>query len=99
MDECFLFMTCLALGLKQRDLANCYSICQSTVSRIITSWANILYCLLGSASIWMSPGSVRAHLPLEFKDYADITVLVDFTELRCHSPFSYQRYSLPPPSR
>ncbi|CAB1322744.1 unnamed protein product [Coregonus sp. 'balchen'] len=93
MDECFLFMTRLALGLKQRDLANRFSVCQSTVSCIITSWANFLTCLLGSASIWMSPESFSAHLPTEFKDYADTKVLVDFTELRCRSPYSYQRYS------
>ena len=35
MDELFLFLMYLAAGLKERDLANRFSIHQSTVSRIV----------------------------------------------------------------
>uniref|UniRef100_A0A4W5KWQ8 DDE Tnp4 domain-containing protein n=1 Tax=Hucho hucho TaxID=62062 RepID=A0A4W5KWQ8_9TELE len=85
IDE-FLFMTHLSLGLKQKDLAHRFSIHQSTVSRIIISWANFLYCLLGSARIWIPKKTIKAHLPPEFKDYPDTQVVIDCTELRCQTP-------------
>uniref|UniRef100_A0AAZ3P7Q3 DDE Tnp4 domain-containing protein n=2 Tax=Oncorhynchus tshawytscha TaxID=74940 RepID=A0AAZ3P7Q3_ONCTS len=81
-------MTHLSLGLKQKDLAHWFSIHQSTVSRIIISWANFLYCLLGSARIWIPRETVKAHLPPEFKDYPDTQIVIDCTELRCQTPSS-----------
>ncbi|XP_042168031.1 uncharacterized protein LOC112231812 isoform X2 [Oncorhynchus tshawytscha] len=65
IDEFFLFMTHLSLGLKQKDLAHRFSIHQSTVSRIIISWANFLYCLRGSARIWIPKKTIKAHLPVQ----------------------------------
>ncbi|KAG7477355.1 hypothetical protein MATL_G00068700 [Megalops atlanticus] len=47
IDEFFLFMMHLALGLKQKDLAHRFHVHQTTVSCIITTWANFLYFLLG----------------------------------------------------
>lgn len=75
----FMFLNYLALGSKQRDLADRYGVHQSTVSRIITTWSNFLYTVLGSVRIW---------IPAEFKDYADTTVILDCTELRCQCPSS-----------
>uniref|UniRef100_A0A9J8C0T4 Uncharacterized protein n=1 Tax=Cyprinus carpio carpio TaxID=630221 RepID=A0A9J8C0T4_CYPCA len=88
IDEFFLFMVHLSVGLKQRDLAHRFNIHQSTVSRIITTWANFLYTVLGSVRIWMSEEEVKAHLPNEFQDYPDTQVLIDCTELRCQTPSS-----------
>ncbi len=62
----FLFMVHLSVGLTQRDLAHRFDIHQSTVSRIITTWANVLYSVLGSVCIWMSEEAVKAHMPKEF---------------------------------
>ncbi|KAI4885526.1 hypothetical protein NFI96_020104 [Prochilodus magdalenae] len=39
---------------------------RTTVSRIIITWANFLYTLLGSVCIWMPPEVIKAHLPKEF---------------------------------
>ncbi|XP_065108576.1 uncharacterized protein [Paramisgurnus dabryanus] len=88
IDEFFLFMVHLSLGLTQRDLAQRFNIHQSTVSRIITTWANFLYSLLGSVRIWMSEEMVKAHMPKEFQDYPDTQVIIDCTELRCQTPSS-----------
>uniref|UniRef100_A0A4W5Q820 DDE Tnp4 domain-containing protein n=1 Tax=Hucho hucho TaxID=62062 RepID=A0A4W5Q820_9TELE len=88
IDEFFLFMTHLSLGLKQKDLAHRFSIHQSTVSRIIISWANFLYCLLGSARIWIPKETIKVHLPPEFKDYPDTQVVIDCTKLCCQTPSS-----------
>ncbi|XP_052454900.1 uncharacterized protein LOC128015255 [Carassius gibelio] len=88
IDEFFLFMVHLSVGLKQQDLAHRFNIHQSTVSRIITTWANFLYTILGSVRIWMSEEEVKAHLPNEFQDYPDTQVVIDCTELRCQTPSS-----------
>lgn len=88
IDELFLFLNYLALGSKQRDLADRYSVHQTTVSRIITSWSNFLYTVLGSIRIWMPEEQIREFLPADFKDYPDTTVILDCTELRCQCPSS-----------
>ncbi len=88
IDEMFMFLNYLALGSKQHELANRYGVHQSTVSRIITTWSNYLYTVLGSVRICIPEEKIREHLPAEFKDYADTTVILDCTELRCQSPSS-----------
>ncbi|XP_029132153.2 uncharacterized protein ftr97 isoform X1 [Labrus bergylta] len=88
IDEMFMFLNYLALGLKQCDLADRYGVHQSTVSRIITTWSNFLYTVLGSVRIWIPEEKIRENLPTEFKDYADTTVILDCTELRCQCPTS-----------
>ncbi|XP_039882787.1 uncharacterized protein LOC120730440 [Simochromis diagramma] len=42
IDEFFLFLVFLSVGLKERDLAHRFNIHQSTVSRIIATWTNFL---------------------------------------------------------
>lgn len=88
LDEFFLFMTRLVQGLELMDLAVCFKVEISTASHIIGSWANFLYCFLGSVSIWMPKEIVRAHLPEEFKCYPDTQVVVDIMEFRCRTPSS-----------
>lgn len=86
VDELFLFLNYLTLALKQRDLADRFGIHQSTVSRIVLSWSNFLFSVLGSQSIRMSPEKIKEYLPPEFKDYADTVVILDCTELTCQTP-------------
>ncbi|ROK54662.1 hypothetical protein DPX16_21301 [Anabarilius grahami] len=89
IDELFLFLTYLSTGCTQRELGHRFNIHRATVSRIIVTWANILYSLLGSVCIWMSPADVKANLPSDFDgSYSDTQVLVDCTELRCQTPSS-----------
>ncbi|XP_016323995.1 uncharacterized protein LOC107674526 [Sinocyclocheilus anshuiensis] len=88
IDEFFLFMVHLSVGLTERDLAHRFNIHQSSVNRIITSWANFLYAILGSVRIWMSEETVKAHIPKEFQDYPDTHVVIDCIELRCQAPSS-----------
>ncbi|KAG5261263.1 hypothetical protein AALO_G00301880 [Alosa alosa] len=88
IDECFMFLNYLALGSKQRDLADRYNVHQSTVSRIIASWSNFLYTVLGSVRIWIPQEQIGEYLPEDFKDYPDTTVILDCTELKCQCPSS-----------
>ncbi|KAI4903067.1 hypothetical protein NFI96_026326, partial [Prochilodus magdalenae] len=88
IDEMFLILIYLSVGLKQRDLGHRFFIHRTTVSRIIITWANFLYTLLGSVCIWMPPEVIKAHLPKEFSRYPDTQVVIDCTELRCQTPSS-----------
>ncbi|XP_048101279.1 uncharacterized protein LOC125295790 [Alosa alosa] len=47
IDEFFLFLVHLSVGLKERDLGHRFGIHSSTVSRVVSSWTNYLYTLLG----------------------------------------------------
>uniref|UniRef100_A0A669EC69 THAP-type domain-containing protein n=1 Tax=Oreochromis niloticus TaxID=8128 RepID=A0A669EC69_ORENI len=62
----FLFLNYLATGCTQRELCHKFNIHRAIVSRILVSWSNFLYTLLGSVSIWMAPGRVRANCPADF---------------------------------
>lgn len=83
-----LFLNYLALGSKQRDLADRYKVHQTTVSWIITSWSNFLYTVLGSVRIWIPLEKIQECLHADFKDYPDTTVILDCTEFRCQCPSS-----------
>ncbi|KAK0136273.1 hypothetical protein N1851_027823 [Merluccius polli] len=88
IDELFLFLVYLSLGLKEKDLGDRFSIHQSTVSRIIKTWVNFLYTLLGAVGIWMSPETIRATIPSVFGKYSDTQVIIDCTEMKCQMPSS-----------
>uniref|UniRef100_A0AAZ1XJ08 THAP-type domain-containing protein n=1 Tax=Oreochromis aureus TaxID=47969 RepID=A0AAZ1XJ08_OREAU len=88
IDEFFLFLVFLSVGLKERDLAHRFNIHQSTVSRIIATWTNFLATALGSQCIWLTCEEVQAYLPEEFKDFSDTQMILDCTELRCQTPSS-----------
>ncbi|XP_041634301.1 uncharacterized protein LOC121503806 [Cheilinus undulatus] len=88
IDEFFLFMTYLSLGLMEKDLAHRFKIHQSTVSCVINTWANFLYTVLGAVGIWLSEEEVKVHLPDVFHGFADTQVILDCTELYCQTPNS-----------
>lgn len=49
----------------------------------------LLYTLLGSVSIWIAPGRVRANCPTDFSGtYKNTQVILDCTEMRCQTPSS-----------
>ncbi|XP_013889693.1 uncharacterized protein LOC106536897 [Austrofundulus limnaeus] len=86
IDELFLFLMYLSLGQPQQDLAERFGIHRTTVSRIINTWANFLYQLLGSKRLWLPKEVVRARLPAEFASYPDTQVVLDCTEIYCQTP-------------
>jgi len=46
IDELFLFLVRIRLGLFQQDLAHRFNVHESTVSRKVVTWANYLYFFL-----------------------------------------------------
>ncbi|KAM4741348.1 uncharacterized protein FYW61_002859 [Anableps anableps] len=88
VDEFFLFLVFLSVGLKERDLAVRFNIHQSTVSHIIAMWTSFLFTALGSQCIWLTRQEVQAYLPEEFKDFPDTQVILYCAELTCQIPSS-----------
>ena len=52
IDQLFMFLHKLRLGSLDQDLADKFSVSQSTVSRNTITWANLLYVILGSQPLW-----------------------------------------------
>lgn len=66
----------------QRELGHRFTIHCTTVCRIINTWTNVLFCLLWSVSIWMTPGKIGAHLPHDFRDYVDTRVIINCRDVQ-----------------
>lgn len=89
IDELFMFLVRIKVGLFQQDLAHRFNLHISTVSRKITTWANYLYFFLGSQPIWPSRADVYAKMPGEFKKlYPKTRVILDCTEIFVETPSS-----------
>ncbi|KAL1250500.1 hypothetical protein QQF64_018296 [Cirrhinus molitorella] len=89
IDEFFLYCCRVSAGLKEKLLADIFKISLSTVSRIITTWANYLYLILGSLPIWMSRQKVNSTMPEKFRQFCpEVRVIIDCTEIRCQNPSS-----------
>ncbi|XP_052224934.1 uncharacterized protein LOC127840563 [Dreissena polymorpha] len=87
IDQFFMFLVKLRLGLFQQDLGVRFGVSQSTVSRIIITWANFLYFQLGSLPIWPSRDQIDMHMPECFKAmYPKTRVVLDCTELKIQTP-------------
>uniref|UniRef100_A0A3B3HE24 THAP-type domain-containing protein n=2 Tax=Oryzias latipes TaxID=8090 RepID=A0A3B3HE24_ORYLA len=70
-------------------LVSCSPLMRCSCFSITWHWVqNSVILLTGSVRIWIPEEKIRAHLPAEFKDYADTTVILDCTELRCQCPSS-----------
>ena len=54
-------------GFHEQDLAVRFGVSQATVSRILLTWANYLYVMLGSLQIWPSHTFIDANMPVCFK--------------------------------
>ncbi|XP_068713587.1 uncharacterized protein [Montipora foliosa] len=89
IDELFMFLVRLKLGLFEKDLAHRFQICMSSISRKITTWCNFLYFFLGSQMIWPSRDDVNKFMPESFKAmYPTTRVILDCTEIFVQTPTS-----------
>lgn len=89
IDQLFMFLHKVRVGSLDLDLADKFRVSQSTVSRNIISWANFLYCVLGSQSLWPTRSQVETHMPPMFKStYPMVQVILDCTELKAQAPSS-----------
>lgn len=87
IDQFFMFLIKIRLGLYQQDITVRFGVSQSTVSRIIITWANFIYFQLGSLPIWPIREQVNTHMPECFKaKYPRTRVILDCTELKIQTP-------------
>ncbi|XP_078364336.1 uncharacterized protein LOC144648737 [Oculina patagonica] len=71
----------LRLGLLQNHLADIFSISQSSVSKIFTTWINLLYHVFKEILIiWPSKAQILKHMPKSFSKYPRTRVIIDCTE-------------------
>ncbi|KAL0993707.1 hypothetical protein UPYG_G00112140 [Umbra pygmaea] len=89
VDELFLYCCRVAVGMKEKVIADIFGISTTTVSRVIITWANYLFLVLGSEPIWMTRERVQATMPTKFAQYCpNVRVILDCTEIRCEAPSS-----------
>ncbi len=87
VNQFFLFLCFLTAGLMEKDLSFRYHISAPTTSRIIITWANYLYFVLGSLPIWPPREKIDQLMPYCFKDlYPKCRVIIDCTEIECQTP-------------
>ncbi|XP_021348809.1 uncharacterized protein LOC110447438 [Mizuhopecten yessoensis] len=89
IDQFFLFMCRVRQGFPEQDLAVRFSISQSSVSRILITWSNYLYMMLGSLPIWPPRHVIDSHMPAAFKEtYPKTKVILVCTEIKVQTPSS-----------
>ena len=89
IDQLFLFLCRIKLGLFEQDIAVRFNISTATVSRILITWANFLYVMLGALPIWPCMKAVKSKMPDRFKKtFPNTHVILDCTEIRVQTPSS-----------
>lgn len=81
-DQFFLFLCRVREGAFEKSLAERFHVSQSTVSRLIITWANYLFFMFGSLNVWLHRSAVNEMMPQCFKDnYPRTRVILDCTEI------------------
>ena len=87
LDEFFLVLVRLRLGLFEQDIAYRFDISQSTVSRIVMTWINLLYHQLKQIPLWPPRELTLSNMPKIFRDkYPSTRVIIDATEIFIEQP-------------
>ena len=89
LEQFFMTLVRLRQGLYERDLSNRFSISQSSVSRITTTWINLLYHSLKSLERYPPWHIVKKYMPEVFKQqYPNTRLIIDATEFGIERPSS-----------
>ena len=84
----------LRMGLSVIDIAERFSVSESTVNNIFLTWINYLYVTLGSLKIWLHGDIILQNSPGEFLEkYSDNIIIIDATELKIQVPSALQKHS------
>ena len=86
MNQFFMVMCRLRLGLLENDLAERFDISQSSVSKIFSLWINMMYYDLKEIDIWPSRERIKETMPECFKTYQSTRVIIDATEIQMEKP-------------
>ena len=87
LEEFFLVLVRLRLGLFEKDLADRFGISTSSVSRICITWINFLYLKLHEIPLWLARDKVKSSMPKSFRyHYPTTWVIIDATEIFVENP-------------
>ena len=87
LEEFFLTMVRLRLGLMEQDPAYRFGVSQPTVSRIISTWVNFIYLKLKEIPLWPPKDLLYGNMPQKFKEfYPSTRVIIDATEIYIEQP-------------
>ncbi|XP_046364948.2 uncharacterized protein LOC124141094 [Haliotis rufescens] len=94
IDEFFLVLMRLRLGLLVVDLSKRFHISRSCCADVINRWIDILYNNLSFLVVWPSMDTINTTMPQGFKDlYPNTRVVIDCTELFTEKPYSIGKQS------
>lgn len=89
LEQLFMTLVRLRLGLPELDLAQRFNISQSSVSRITMTWINLIYHNLKSLERFPPFHIVRKYMPEPFKtEYPNTRLIIDATEFSVERPSS-----------
>jgi hypothetical protein len=95
IDEFFMVLMRLRLGLLVDDLAARFCISSTACSRLLNKWIDYLDVKLNFLIMWPSKQVVQANMPKLYKDkFQDTRVIIDCTEIRTETPSSLQLKSM-----
>ena len=87
VDELFLTMNRLRLGLLEKDLADRFNIDQTEVSKIFSTWVDQMHYCLGQLDFTTDRNEMNRLLSKCFKpEYEDVFLIIDCTELFIEKP-------------
>lgn len=89
MEQFFMTLVRLHLGLPELDLAQRFNVSQSSVSRITLTWINLMYYSLKAIERFPPWHVVKKYMPEAFKtEYPNTRVIIDATEFKVERPSS-----------
>lgn len=95
IDEFFLVLIRLRLGLLLEDLAQRFHISKATCSNITTQWITYLSVKLSFLTVWPSRSTIKETMPNKFRrKYPNCRVIIDCTEIYTETPQSLSNKSL-----
>uniref|UniRef100_A0A672JE59 DDE Tnp4 domain-containing protein n=1 Tax=Salarias fasciatus TaxID=181472 RepID=A0A672JE59_SALFA len=82
IDEFFMYSMRVAAGMTEQQIADMFQTTVATVSRVTITWANYLFCILGTTPLWVSRDKIRSVMPEKFKEHCpNVRVILDCTEI------------------
>ncbi|XP_065894872.1 uncharacterized protein [Dysidea avara] len=89
LEQFFLTLVRLHLGLLELDLAKRFRISKSSVSRIVSTWINLMFHSLKALERYPRWHIVKKYMPEVFKkDYPNTRLIIDATEFPIERPSS-----------
>lgn len=89
LNQFFLTLVRLRLGLFVKDLAQRFGISQTSVNRYFISWINFMYLKLGSLDIWPTKEYITKTMPDSMKQkFPNLEWIIDAFEIQIQRPSS-----------